>query len=190
MKCKICGANLKKDGDICVKCYKTYQEEEDLKKDTKVILKFKRKYSIMYEITKNIWIIALFILSMIVCMSSGTLLEVIIVFLAFVSIFGFLLFLDKRIAMATQVVFYEKKVVYTFKFLFIDIEKIVKYTDITDITYYQTLRQKRFGFGDLCIYAKGMIPGATLLNGFQIKNIENVSEILQSAHEIIGLVQK
>ena len=126
---------------------------------------------------------------MFVCISTGTILEVLIVFLCFIAVFGFLLFIDKRIAMATQVIFYEKKAVYTFKLLFINVEKVVKYTDLKDITYYQTLRQKRFGYGDLCIYARGVIPGATLLNGFQIKNVENVTEILKKIGEIVGPIE-
>ena len=67
MKCRICGAPLKKEGDICTNCYKKYQEEEELKKDTKEVLKFNGKYSIAYEFTKYAWIIAIFILSSIVC---------------------------------------------------------------------------------------------------------------------------
>ena len=30
MRCSICGAKLKKDGDICTNCYKEFQEEEKL----------------------------------------------------------------------------------------------------------------------------------------------------------------
>ena len=29
MKCKICGAELKRDGDICNKCYEKYKKEEE-----------------------------------------------------------------------------------------------------------------------------------------------------------------
>ena len=87
--------------------------------------------------------------------------------------------------MATKATFYEKKVVYKFDFLFIHIERVVKYTDITDVTYYQKMRQKKYGFGDLCFYAKGVIPGATLLNGFQIKNVEDVEGTLYKIGEIV-----
>lgn len=189
MRCKICGAKLKKDGDICTNCYKAYQEEEDLKKDVKEVLKIKRKYSISYEIVKYAWIIVIFILSSLICISTGGILEELLLILIFAVIIGFLLFIDKRIAMATTAVFYEKKVVYTFKFLFIDTEKVVKYTDLRDVTYYQTYRQKKFGFGDLCVYAKGAFPGATLLNGFQIKNIENVKEVLEVVSEIMAKIK-
>lgn len=186
MKCRICGAPLKKEGDICTNCYKKYQEEEELKKDTKEVLKFNGKYSIAYEFTKYAWIIAIFILSSIVCISAGGILEEFLLILIFVILMGFLLFIDKRLAIARKVVFYEKKVVYTFNFLFINTKKVVKYSDLTDVTYYQTFRQKRFGYGDLCVYAKGAFPGTTLLNGFQIKNVENVKEVLEAIGQIIG----
>lgn len=186
MRCKICGAKLKKEGDICKSCYKTYLEEEELKKDVNEQLKIKRKYSIAYELVKYMWIFLVFILSSLICISTGGILEELLVILIFVVLIGFLLFIDKRIAMATQVVFYEKKMVYTFKFLFIDTEKVVKYADLKDVTYYQTFKQKRFGFGDICVYAKGIFPGATLLNGFQIKNVENVKEVLELIGQVVG----
>ena len=105
----------------------------------------------------------------------------------FAVIFGFLFFLDKRLAMATKAVFYEKKVVYTFDFGFINTTKVVKYEDISDVRYFQTRRQKKFGFGDLCVYAKGIIPGAGYFGGFQIKNIEDVQGNLEKIGEILGV---
>ena len=49
MRCKICGAKLaKENADICLNCYKAYQEEEDLKKDIEEKLIVKRRYKISY----------------------------------------------------------------------------------------------------------------------------------------------
>lgn len=186
MRCSICGAKLKKEGDICINCYKAYQEEEDLKKDVKVKLKLKRKYSISYEFRKYAELIIIFILAILGCIAFENGWAAFFGVLLLILTIGLLLFLDKRIANATTATFYEKKVVYTFKFLFFDTHKVVKYTDLKDVTYYQTFRQKKFGYGDLCVYAKGAIPGATLLNGFQIKNIENVKEVLDQIGEIVG----
>ncbi|MBQ7410308.1 MAG: PH domain-containing protein [Clostridia bacterium] len=190
MKCRICGAKLKKDGDICTNCYKEFQEEEDLKKDTNEKLKLKRKYSINYEISKCTELIILAILSIILCVSAGGFLEALAVVLIFAAVIGLVLFVDKRLAMATKAVFYEKKAVYTFKFLFMDVTKVVKYSEIADVRYFQTRRQKKFGFGDLCVYAKGVIPGSGYLNGFQIKNIENVEEVLKQIGEIVGPIEE
>ena len=187
MRCSICGARLTKEGDICKNCYKEYQEEEELRKDTKEQLKLKRKYSIAYEFTKYIEIIVLCILAIVVCISSGGFLETLAVIGIFALVFGFLLFLDKRLAVATKAVFYEKKVVYTFDMGFINTTKVVKYDDIGDIRYFQSHKQKRFGFGDLCVYSKGVIPGAGFFGGFQIKNIENVQGNLDKIGEILGI---
>ncbi len=190
MKCRICGAKLKKDGDICTNCYKEFQEEEDLKKDTNERLKIKRKYSINYELVKCTEIIILAILSLLLCISVGGVLESLGVVLIFAVIIGMILFIDKRLSMATKAVFYDKKTVYTFKFLFFDVTKVVKYSDIADVRYFQTRRQKKYGFGDLCVYAKGIIPGSGFLNGYQIKNIENVEEVLKQIGEIIGPIEE
>lgn len=190
MKCRICGAKLKKDGDICSNCYKEFQEEEDLKRDTNERLKLKRKYSINYELSKATELILLAILSMIVCISAGGILEALVVLLIFILVIGFVLFIDKRLAMGTKAVFYDKKTVYTFKFLCFDVTKVVKYTDIADVRYFQTRRQKKYGFGDLCIYAKGVIPGTGYLNGYQIKNVENVEEVLKQIGEIIVTIEE
>ena len=89
--------------------------------------------------------------------------------------------------MATKAVFYDKKTVYTFKFLCFDVTKVVKYSEIADVRYFQTRRQKKYGYGDLCVYGKGNIPGAGFINGFQIKNVENVEEVLKQIGQIIGV---
>lgn len=187
MRCSICGAKLAKDGDICKNCYKEFQEEEELRKDTKEQLIVKRKYLIAYEVFKYIELMILFVFAMIICISSGGIGESLVVIGIFALIFGFLLFLDKRLAVATKVVFYEKKAVYTFNMGPINTTKVVKYDEISDVRYFQNHRQKKFGFGDLCIYTKGIIPGAGFFGGFQIRNIENVQGNLEKIGEILGI---
>ena len=187
MKCSICGARLTKEGDICANCYKEFQEEEELKKDNKEQLKLKRKYSISYEFLKYVELIIICILAAAVCLTSGGILEALSVFAIFGVIFGVLLFIDKRIALGTKATFYEKKVVYNFKLGFINTNKVVKYDQIDDIRIFQTRRQKKYGYGDLCIYTKSIIPGTGFFNGFQIKNIENIQENLNKIGEIIGI---
>ena len=186
MKCSICGAKLKKAGDLCSNCYKEFQEEEELKKDVNEIFKMKRKYSIKYEMWKYVEIIALFAFCMIVLLITGQILAFFGALLFLLVALGVLLFIDKRLAMGTSVTFYEKKIVYRFKFAIFNKTKVVKYTDLKDVAYYQTFRQKKMGMGDFCFYAKGAIPGATLLNGFQIKDIEDAAGTIEKIREIIN----
>ena len=189
MRCSICGAKLKKEGDVCKKCYEEFQEDEELKKDVNEIFKVKRKYSITYELLRYIEIIIIFTLVFVVSILSGSLGNSIITILILLVILGFLLFWDKRIARATSVTFYEKKIVYQFKFLFINQTKVIKYKDLKDIAYYQSFRQKKMGFGDICFYSKGIIQGLTIMV-FQIKNVENVINTSQNIKEIIGTIEK
>ena len=191
MRCRICGAKLRNEGDICNSCYKLYQEEENLKKDVTEKLVVKRKYSIAYNLARYFWIFIVFIFSVVICLTGKEFLPVLGLIGALIVVIGLLLFLDKRLAKATKAVFYEKKVVYTFDFLFIHTEKMVKYEDIRDITIYPpTLWQRKYNLGDICVYAKGVFPGASLLNGFQVKNVENASEVLDKIGEVVGPLKK
>ena len=191
MRCRICGAKLRNEGDICSSCYKLYQEEESLKKDVSEKLVVKRKYSIGYNLARYYWIFIIFILSVVVCLTGKDFLPILGLVGGLIVVLGLLLFLDKRLANATKAVFYEKKAVYTFDFLFIHTEKMVKYDDISDITVFPpTIWQRRYNFGDICVYAKGVFPGASLLNGFQVKNVENASEVLDKIGEVVGPLKK
>ena len=40
MECRVCGAKLRKKGDLCPKCYKEMVEEEELKNDVVPVLMF------------------------------------------------------------------------------------------------------------------------------------------------------
>lgn len=185
MKCRICGAELKKEGDICSKCYKKYQEEEELKKDVKEIFKIKRKYLPAYEITKYIELYVVFFLVIISFVAAKNFLNAFFCLVLLILIVAVLLLFYKKISLATRAVFYEKKVVYKFKFLFIKNEKMIKYSDIKDITIFQTRRQKKFDLGDICFYAKGNIPGVSFFKGFQIKNVADVEKTVNKIKEII-----
>lgn len=190
MRCRICGAKLKKDGDICNVCYKEFQEEEELKKDTVQKLSINRKYLISYEITKCLEIIVICLLAGVLCFLSGGILEALGAFGILAVILGVSMAYSKRASIGTKVIFFEKKVVYTKKFLIFNDEKTIKYSDIRDITYYQTFRQKKFKLGDLCIYTKEIIPGLGYFNGCHIHNVENIDEVLKQIGEIVGLVEE
>ena len=43
MKCKVCGAELKKDGDICNKCYEKLVKEEEMNMEQKQIVPLKQE---------------------------------------------------------------------------------------------------------------------------------------------------
>jgi len=188
MRCRICGAKLaKENADICLNCYKSYQEEEDLKKDDEEKLVVKRKYKISYIFFKYAEVIFIFFIATLGCIAYRNLIEAIWCVVLFIIVMALLLVINKRIAQNTKVVFYNKKVIYTSRNILFNTDKMVKYSDLTDVTFFQNWRQKKMGFGDICVYAKGSVPGATLLNGFQIKDVENVDLVMQEIQKTLGM---
>ncbi len=189
MRCRICGAKLaKENADICLNCYKEFQEQEDLKNDVNERLVVKRKYKISYVLLKwfeliviltiaTLWMFLIKPLSAILCAIISIMIMIII------------LAVSKRISKNTKAVFYDKKVVYTSKNWFYNTEKVIKYSDIKDVSVFQTFRQKKMKFGDVCFYVKTNVPGAGFFKGFQIKDVENISETLQKIAEIIGITE-
>lgn len=66
MRCKMCGAKLKKDGDICRNCYKEYKDYKELSEIKEAeLLRVNRKYSPKFNLLKNgEWIVLLLIISL------------------------------------------------------------------------------------------------------------------------------
>jgi uncharacterized membrane protein YdbT with pleckstrin-like domain len=188
MKCKICGSKLaNENADICLNCYKKYQEEEDLKKDVNEKLVVKRRYKISYILLKWLELILIFILTILAFIAYSKFLEAFLCFLICAGIMIVILAFSKRIAKNTRAVFYDKKVVYTSKNLFYNTQKVLKYTDLKDISIYQSHRQRKSGFGDIIFYTKSTVPGASFFKGFQIKDVENVKQVIPDIVSITGL---
>ncbi|MCI8276392.1 MAG: hypothetical protein HFJ46_00365 [Clostridia bacterium] len=186
MKCKRCGAKLNKEGDICKNCYKKILEEEELEKDVNELLKLKRKYIPAYEVYNLADVIIVFCLVIISFLAMQAFLNAFLSLFILVVVIAILLLIKKRLAVATRCVFYEKKIKYNFDFLFIHNEKVIKYDDIKDISYYQTRRQKKYDLADLYVYVKytGLIGGMSLKNmPNAIKNLEKIKSIVFKPEE-------
>lgn len=190
MRCRICGAKLaKENADICLNCYKEFQEEEELKKDVNERLVVKRKYKISYVLLKWMEAILILTISTLGLIAVEKPFEALLCAIFSVMVMVVILAISKRIAKGTKVIFYDKKAVYTVKNWLYNNEKVIKYSDIRDITVFQTFRQKKMGFGDICVYVKSNVPAAAFFKGFQIKDVENVAETLQKIYEIIGITE-
>lgn len=191
MRCRICGAKLSKENaDICLNCYKDYKESEELKNDTNERLVVRRKYKISYILLK--WAEAIFILSITILgmIAIHKPLEALICAIISLIIVILILAISKKIARGTKVVFYNTKVIYTVSNFFYSTQKVIKYTDIKNINFFQTYRQKKMKFGDICVYVNSNVPGAAFFKGFQIKDVENISETLEKIYEIVGITEK
>lgn len=191
MKCRICGANLaKENADICVDCYRKLQEEEELKKDTNEQYMVKSDFAIGYEIVKRIEIIFILLVACLGCIALQNYIESLFCLIILSVILILLIFNDKLKSKNNRIVFYERKLVHYVKNIFITDEKTIKYTDVTDVTYYQSFRQKIFGRGDLCVYVKGALPGGSLLGGAQIKDVKNIKNVYEDLTQIFEIKRK
>lgn len=180
MRCKICGAKLKKEGDICKNCYKEYKEKEVLYSDNEeTVFEIKRKYSPLFNLLKNYEIILILLLVSLSAFNSfGIILGILITILCLVFI-GIWMFFNKRRASGTKTIFYKTKFRFKAKYPLVNIEEVIPYSDVKDMAYFQTWIQKRFRVADVRIYTKGF------LNGITIKDIPNIKENFAEMEKII-----
>ena len=180
MRCKICGAKLKKEGDICKNCYREYKEKENLYADNEeVIFEIKRKYSPIFNLLKNFEvIIVLLLISLSGFSNFGNILGVLITILCFI-VLGAWMFYNKRRAVGTKTIFYQTKFRYIAKYPLMNKEEVIAYSDVKDMAFFQTWTQKLFKTADIRFYTKGF------LNGLTIKDIPNIKENFTKMQNII-----
>lgn len=181
MRCKMCGAKLKKEGNICKNCYQIYKKEQKLMlEDEEEVLRIKRKYSPGFNAFKNFDLIMLLIITSLAGLSGlGILLGILVTILCII-IFGIWMFFNKKRAKGSTTIFYQTKFKYKAKYPFRDYEEAVAYSDIKDISYFQTYAQKKFGVGDIRFYKKNFLSGIT------INDIPNVKENFEKIKDIIN----
>lgn len=69
MNCKICGAELKKPGELCNNCMNKLLEEQERRNDKSPVYTFKRKFVLGYELLKHIEQIGVVIFMIVVILS-------------------------------------------------------------------------------------------------------------------------
>lgn len=178
MKCKICGAELKRDGDICNKCYEKYKKEEELEMDTRQLYQLKSTFVPGYEIWKwgeYILFGVILLLALLSTQKVAVFFGCLIVFIAV--IVGCLKFKKKKIQ-NTTCTFYEKKIVYNSN----GKEKILLYKDIKDMGYFEDFSQKLFKVGDIRIYPENAILITSAIN---IESVRNVKEEYEKVKKIV-----
>ena len=181
MRCKVCGAELKKEGNICKNCYQQQKEQEKLMADDEQeVFCVYRKYSPKFNLLKNGELIVLLIIISLAGLSSyGTFLGILITFFCLVA-FGAWMFFNKTRAMGTKTYFYETKLRHKAKYLFVDKDEVVPYDDIKDMAYFQTHSQKICKIGDIRFYTKGFLSGIT------INDIPEIEENFNKMRDIIN----
>ena len=184
MKCRRCGATLKKQGDLCSKCYKAIKEEEELKNDVNPLVTVKRKYNPVYHLKQRWDVILIMLLAAISLFTNGVIWGGIGTLVLGIAIVLAYLAIQKLLVLKEKIVFYEKKVVKYSDMPIIGGTREIPYKNVKDITYYQqTYRQKRANLGDIVIYVKY----TGYFGGIRMNNIENGAEVIAQIRELVPI---
>lgn len=156
----------------------------------KELLKVKKKYSIKYVLlVKLIEVYIIFLLVIIISFYSGLVsIGILSIFVLLAIIIGTLI-LSKKSASKTYMSFYDDRIVYKRKFLFIDKERTLEYSEVKDIVYtqgtswYTRIWQKILKFGNIYVYPK---KGNIITHGMALEVVENIDEVVENIKKIIG----
>ena len=185
MRCKMCGAKLKKEGNICKNCYQEYKDDQKLRENNEEEqLSIKRKYSPKFNLLKNGEIILFVIIIILAGFSYYNTITAILITILTIFAFGAWMFFNKKRAMGTKITFYETKLKYKAKYPLVDKEEFIAYNDIKDMAYFQTRSQKMNKIGDIRFYTKGF------LNGITIHDIPDIEENFEKMRDIINATRE
>ena len=152
------------------------------------LLKIKKKYNVKYVLTANLFEVYLFfILLMAVCVYTKNYKALALFTVIFIFIVLFVMIWQKKSAEKTYMCFYETKIVFKRKFLFIDKEKTINYEDVKDIIFAQGPNfiprtfQKAFHMGNIYVYPK---KGNIMMNGMQIENVANIEKVVEQIKQV------
>lgn len=167
--------------------YEDIEEKETNKnKEFKIRKKYSPKYILM---EKLIELYIAFILFIVVCFSSNHIAYgFFAVFVLAVIVIGVLI-VSKKNAQKTYMIFYEDKIVFHGRMLWITKERTLHYSEIKDITFTQGASfwersfQKAFHFGNIYVYPK---KGNLLTNGMQIELVANIEEVTDKIRNMVG----
>ncbi len=185
MRCKMCGAELKKEGELCNNCMNKVLKEEEKRADRVKVYEFKRKFVFGYQLSQHLesLFIAIIVCAVLILTASEFLLESIIFIILVILAEIFVFLYDKYKINHSKCTFYMTKFVYK-KIVFFKEKKIeISYTDVKEISYNQTRFEKIFGIGT--IYIKTASKNL-LEKHIYIDSIKNVDKVFNDIKEKLG----
>ena len=166
------------------------KNEENTQENKKELSKIKIKYSIKYVLTAKLMeVYFIFILVISVAFYSRLISIGIFSIFILIAIIIAVLILSKKSAAKTYMTFYDDKIVYKRKFLFIDNERELKYSEVKDIVFTQgtnwftRMWQKIYKYGNIYVYPK---KGNIFSHGMSIEVVENIDKVINDVKTVIG----
>lgn len=182
MKCKVCGAELKKDGELCNNCLNRLQKEEAIRGDKTPVYGFKSTFILGYEILRHCEQIGIviFMIALILSVDLSYWKIALLVGCLF-AIFGILyLFYDKFSINSVSCTIYRTKLIYITGRIRKKV-KVIPFSEIEEILYNQGNAQKLFNVGTIVIKRK-------TINIFErnifIESVKNVEDVFGKIKEV------
>lgn len=183
MNCKICGAELKKPGELCNNCMNKLLKEQELRNDKSAVYTFKRSFVLGYEVFNHLEEIGVAIFIIVVLLASDfkqywTYALCIGIIFAVIGI-GYLIKQKLRINKETCT-FYRTKLVMMkgwFRKKYLEIP----FSEIEEISYTQTKSQELFKLGTLVVRRK---TRNILERNLYIESVKNVEEVFGKIKEV------
>lgn len=182
MKCKICGLDLKKDGELCKNCMNKLMKEQEIRSDKSPVYTFKSKFSLGYELLRNCEQIGVAIFTIILVLSVDLKLwkyTVIGACLFAIYEICYLWYLKGSISRVTCIMYRTKLVIS--KGLFRKKVKEIPYSEIEEISYKQGNMNKLFKNGTIAI--KRDTHNVMERNTY-VEAVPNIEEVFEKIKEV------
>lgn len=182
MNCRICGAELKKPGELCNNCMSKLIKEQEIRNDKSPVYTFKRQFVLGFELLSHIEQIAIVIFMIVLLLSvSFSYWKYAVLIACVFSIFGIIYLWYLRIKINSgSCTLYRSKLVFkygTFRKKVIEIA----YDDIDEIYYNLTNMQQLFKMGTVVIKRKN---GNILQRNIYIESIKNIEKVFEKIEEV------
>lgn len=177
MNCKICGVELKREGELCNNCMNKIMEEQRLRNDVNQTYTFKQKFVLGYEIFRHLEQIGIVIFMIILILSvSFTYWRYAVLVGCIFGIIGILYLLHANLTINSGIcTLYNSRLAYT-KGIFKKKTKQIPFSEIEEISYKQGSIQKPFNIGTIVIKKKTRNLLDKLIFIDSVKDVDQVFE--------------
>lgn len=185
MRCKMCGAELKREGELCNNCMNKVLKEEEKKADNVKVYEFRRKFVMGYQMSQHIesLFIAIIVSVVLILTASEFLIESIIFLILVILAETFIFLYDRYKINHSKCTFYMTKFIYKKIVFFREQQLEISYSDVKELSYHQSRFEKIFGIGT--IYIKTSSKNL-LERNIYIDSIKNVDKVFQDIKERLG----
>ena len=182
MNCRICGAELARDGELCNNCMNKLMAEQALRNDVEEFYSFKRKFVLGYEILRHAEQICIVIFMIVLMLSINFSYWKYALLTALVfSVFGIFYLWYFKISLNTGVcTLYHYRLVYSYG-KFKRRTKEIPFSEIEEIFYNQGNMQKMFNVGTIVIKRRTR----NIMDRFTyIESVKNVEQVFGKIQEV------